>query len=142
MRCFVDHRTVRFGECDPAGVVYYPVFFNWYHELMEAWFEQALGMSYSECIKTVGFPAKTTQAEFFRPCAMGEKLTMELYLSRLTKRSMTIEIDIKGADQKQKAHGYVVCVCIGVSSDGFRFKPREIPENLHEKMKYFLQEGE
>ena len=142
MQRFVDYRTVRFGECDPAGVVYYPVFFNWFHELMETWFECGLDISYADCIKDVGFPAKSTQADFFRPCAMGERLKIELYLSRLSNRSMTIEVDIWGADNKQKAHGQVICVCIGVSSEGFRFKPQEIPISLRQKMEYFLQEGE
>ena len=142
MKCFVAHRTVRFGECDPAGVVYYPVFFNWYHELMEAWFEQELGISYAQCIKEVGFPAKSIQTDFSRPCAMGEKLKLELYLSRCTDRSITIQIGIWGADNQKKAQGSVVCVCIGVASDGFRFKPREIPVDLRQKMAFFLQEGE
>ena len=142
MKRFVEYRTVRFGECDPAGVVYYPVFFNWYHELMEAWFEQELKISYAQCIKKIGFPAKNIQTEFFRPCAMGEQIRLELYLSRRTARSITLEVDIWGPDNHKKTHGSIVCVCIGVSTEGFRFRPQEIPADLSEKMDFFLQEGE
>ena len=52
---FLHHRTVRFGECDPAGVVYYPIFFNWFHECMEVWFEEALQTPYAEVIQNIGF---------------------------------------------------------------------------------------
>ena len=71
---FLSKRIVRFGECDPAGVVYYPVFFHWFHEVMEEWFERCLDIGYADCIREYGFPAKETNAEFFRPCSVGEHL--------------------------------------------------------------------
>ena len=135
---FSAARTVRFGECDPAGVVYYPVFFNWFHELMECWFEEALDLPYSRCLQQLGFPAKETSSEFFRPCAMGEKLRLELFLSHLGKRSMRIEIEVFSKDIL-KAKGYVVCVCIGLSKDGFQFSSSEIPAYLRDKMVKFLR---
>ena len=135
---FSSLRTVRFGECDPAGVVYYPVFFNWFHELMEAWFEQALAFPYRDCLKTIGFPAKETQAEFFRPCAMGEELRLELYLSHLGKRSLRMEIEVFSG-QVCKAKGHVVCICIGVGAKGFQFSAADIPASLRDKMMKFLR---
>ena len=140
MQYFSLKRNIRFGECDPAGVVYYPVFFNWFHELMEAWFAQELGMTYAECIKTCGFPAKETKAEFFRPCALGEEVVLRLHLSSLSNRSMRIEIFVLGTDGQKKAQGHVVCVCIGVSKDGFQFSSMKIPEKLAYNMKKFLHD--
>ena len=133
---FTSHRIVRFGECDPAGVVYYPVFFHWFHELMEEWFEQALNMSYAKCIQEQGFPAKETKAEFFRPCAVGEEVELRMSLGYLSSRSFRMDIEVWG--QEKKASGYVVCVCIGVSGEGFRFSSKEIPLPLSEKMEKFV----
>ena len=48
---FRHSRIVRFGECDPAGVAYYPEFFNWFHQAMEACFEDYLGVPYAEMIE-------------------------------------------------------------------------------------------
>lgn len=137
---FTTQRIARFGECDPAGVVYYPVFFNWFHELMEEWFERALDISYAKCIQEQGFPAKETKAEFFRPCAVGEELELRMVLGHLSSRSFRMDIEVWG-NEKKKAVGYVVCVCIGVSEDGFRFAPKEIPLPLREKMEKFVCEG-
>ena len=137
---FTTERIVRFGECDPAGVVYYPVFFNWFHELMEEWFERALDISYAACIQKQGFPAKETKAEFFRPCAVGELLELKMSLAYLSSRSFRMDIEVWGKGKK-KAAGYVVCVCIGVLEDGFRFAPTEIPLPLREKMEKFVSNG-
>ncbi|MEC7984044.1 MAG: thioesterase family protein [Myxococcota bacterium] len=131
-------RTVRFGECDPAGAVYYPVFFNWFHELMECWFEDALGLPYRECLQTMGFPAKETGAEFFKPCTVGEELRLQLFLSHLGKRSLCMEIEVF-SESTLKAKGFVVCVCIGLEKDGFRFSSKEIPTTLRDKMMKFLR---
>ena len=137
---FITQRIVRFGECDPAGVVYYPVFFNWFHELMEEWFERALDISYAKCIQEQGFPAKETKAEFFRPCAVGEEIELRMSLGHLSSRSFRMDIEVWGKEKK-KAFGHVVCVCIGVSADGFRFSPTEIPLMLREKMEKFVSKG-
>ena len=37
----------RFGACDPVGIVYFPRYFDWFHQAMEAWFDDALVESYS-----------------------------------------------------------------------------------------------
>lgn len=139
MSFFVHRRTVRFGECDPAGVVYYPVFFHWFHELMEVWFEEGLGWSYAECIQEQGFPAKETKAEFLRPCAVGEEVELKMSLGHLSSRSFRMDIEVWG-NEKKKAYGHVVCVCIGVSGTSFRFAPKEIPARLSEKMEKFVSD--
>ena len=133
---FSIRRTVRFGECDPAGAVYYPVFFNWFHELMECWFEEGLHLSYRECLKTMGFPAKETGAEFFKPCTVGEELCLNLSLSHVGKRSLRMEIEVFSADTL-KAKGFVVVVCIGLEGEGFRFSSMDIPASLRDKMMKF-----
>ena len=86
--CFVHSRIVRFGECDPAGVAYYPEFFNWFHQAMEACFEDHLGVSYAEIIKTTGFPAVQTSAEFRMPLAIGSSIDVEVGIERLGRSSI------------------------------------------------------
>ena len=57
---------VKFGDCDPAGIVYYPKFFDWFHQAMESWFDNVLGAPYASVIwdRKIGFPAAHTQADF------------------------------------------------------------------------------
>ena len=137
MNVYQYNRIVRFGECDPAGVVYYPVFFNWFHETMEAWFESGLHEPYAKVIQTFGFPAKKISAEFHRPCKMGEALTIELTVAELGRSSLRLAIVVKGVDGKSKATGDVLCVCIGVAAGEFQFRSHPIPEELRQKMSQF-----
>ena len=61
------HRVrVGFGDCDPAGIVYFPRFFHFFHEAMETWFDEVLGLPYAEMIggRGLGFPAVHTEADF------------------------------------------------------------------------------
>ena len=140
---FRHHRTVTFGECDPAGVVYYPVFFDWFHQAMEAWFAEALGQPYAQVLRTVGFPAARTGADFRRPCRLGEPLAVEVRLDRLGGSSFTLAFTVVGAaDGEVRATGETVCVCIpaaaalsgAASTEGFQFRPVPIPAPLRAVM--------
>ena len=137
-KVFRHRRTVRFGECDPAGVVYYPVFFNWFHEAMEAWFEEGLGTPYAKATRSVGFPARSADAGFQAPCRMGDRISVLLSLSKLGRSSINLSLRIEGEDGSLRATGTVSCVCIGVEPDGFRFKSLEIPGDLRKRMEPFL----
>ena len=135
--CFLHTRTVRFGECDPAGVVYYPVFFNWFHETMEAWFEEELQLSYAEAIERFGFPAVETSAQFRSPIVMGEKIDIQLRVEKLGRSSVLLGFMIFNKQRALKASGQVRCVCIQVDQEGFQFAAMEIPTFLRQEMKRF-----
>ena len=155
---FLQHRTVRFGECDPAGVVYYPVFFNWFHECMEDWFDNGLKEPYAQVIKEIGFPAKSCAAEFFRPIHNGSQITLVLSISEIRPKGITLQfeifaehiseqsLDIRLLEEdtdsnkplKKLAVGKVVCVGIGVKKGEFHFRPMPIPSELYQKMLSYL----
>ena len=68
--------VIRFGEIDQAGIVYYPRFFNYYHQTFEDWFEYELGVSYAKVLKEerMGFPIVKIHSEFFKPLHFGDKI--------------------------------------------------------------------
>jgi 4-hydroxybenzoyl-CoA thioesterase len=135
---FNHQRTVRFGECDPAGVVYYPVFFNWFHEAMEAWFEDGLDIAYAQVLQEYGFPAAETSAQFQRPITLGEKITVQLLVSKMGRTSFSLQFTIVNAKQDIKAKGHVRCVCISVAGGLFQFSSAEIPTFLRQEISRFL----
>ena len=128
-------RVVRFGECDPAGVVYYPVFFHWFHEAMEHWFETVVGVPYATVLQQTGFPAVRTEADFKQPCRLGERLDVRVAVERLGARSLSLAFTIAGTeDGVIRATGRTVCVCIQSEGDGFAFSSSEIPTELRAKI--------
>ena len=79
---FSNTRTVyiEWGQCDPAGIVFYPRYFEIFDTSTSALFERALGITKFEMIKTMeftGWPMVQTQARFIRPTRFGDDVTVE-----------------------------------------------------------------
>lgn len=142
MSVYRQRRVVQFGECDPAGAVYYPVFFNWFHQAMEAWFDEAIGVPYVQLLERVGFPAAHTSADFKKICRFGDVVFVELRVERLGSRSLTLAFAIVGdAEGDLRLTGKVVCVAVPRSEGGgFVFQPAEIPADLRDKISAFQRE--
>lgn len=131
---FKTRRTVRFGECDPAGVVYYPTYFNWFHQTMEAWFEEALGIPYAKMITEYGFPAVETSASYRAPVLMGETVEIHLSIEKLGGSSVRFRMVVMGEEQKIRTIGMVQTVCIPIKEGQFQFQSSQLPTELRTKM--------
>ncbi len=107
------HRVdVRFGDCDPAGIVYFPRFFAMFHEAMETWFDARLGVAYAVLIgeRRLGFPAVHSEADFKSPCAMGETIAIELRVVHLGRSSLGLAYTVRGAAGDVRLTGATTCV--------------------------------
>ena len=90
---------VRFGDADPAGLVYYPVLFHYCHAAMEEFFAARCGVSYDELVsrRRVGFPTVNVRAEFFAPLVYGDEALVEVWVSRVGRASVTFEYRLRRA---------------------------------------------
>ncbi len=75
-------RTVRieWGDCDPAGIIYYPNYFRIFDASTAMLFEAALGMTKFQMFKELeftGWPLVRTQARFVKPTRFGDDVTVE-----------------------------------------------------------------
>jgi len=106
--------TVRFGDCDPAGIVYFPRFFDLFHQAMETWFPAELGFGYDEFVRgrKLGFPAVHSEADFERPSRFGETIAIALRVTRLGRSSIAFAYAITGAQGESRVRGASVCVCM------------------------------
>ena len=91
--------TVRFGDADPAGLVYYPVLFHYCHVAMEEFFKERLGIPYDRLMadERIGFPTVRTEAEFLKPLVYGDEAEIEVSVARVGQSSATFEYTIKRA---------------------------------------------
>ena len=96
---FVTRIRVRFGDCDPAGLVYYPVIFHYCHVAMEEFFAGRCGISYDHLMRDerLGFPTVNVQAEFFAPLVYGDEAEVEVSVSRIGQSSVTFEYSVRRA---------------------------------------------
>jgi 4-hydroxybenzoyl-CoA thioesterase len=79
---FTNTRNVRieWGDCDPAGIIFYPRYFEIFDASTAALFEHALGITKFEMFKTLefsGWPLVRTQARFLKTTRFGDDVTVE-----------------------------------------------------------------
>jgi 4-hydroxybenzoyl-CoA thioesterase len=83
---FTNSRTVRieWGDCDPAGIIFYPRYFEIFDASTSALFERALELTKLQMFKTfdfAGFPLARTRARFVKPTRFGDDVTVETKIS-------------------------------------------------------------
>lgn len=96
---FYARIKVRFGDADPAGLVYYPVIFHYCHVAMEEFFAERCGIAYHTLMSEegIGFPTVNVQAEFFVPLVYGDEAEVEVSASHVGRSSVTLEYNIRRA---------------------------------------------
>ena len=77
MTAFTHTRTVEiaWGDCDPAGIVFHPRYFEWFDAAAAALFASATGQRKAEMLArygALGFPVVETSASFQVPCRFGD----------------------------------------------------------------------
>jgi len=127
-------RIVRFAHCDPAGIIFYPRYFDLIHEVKEDWFREALDWSFAKSIGTMmkGFPIVRLASEFHAPSRLGEELGIVLSVPHLGRSSIAIDYEVScGGERRADMHTVVVQVDL---TDG---RSRPIADELRERIERF-----
>ncbi|MET4577341.1 acyl-CoA thioesterase [Ottowia thiooxydans] len=95
----VKHR-IRFSECDPAGIVFYPNYFVLFNDLMEAWIDSLLPEGFAGYIseKRCGLPTVHLEADFRAISRMGDEVVLSIELERLGNKSLNLALACTGTD--------------------------------------------
>lgn len=100
-RHFSRSHRIRFSECDPAGIVFYPQYFVMFNDLLEAWVDQLLPeVGFAGYIGTLrqGLPTVRLEADFRAISRMGDAVTLSLDLERLGEKSLTLALACTGTE--------------------------------------------
>lgn len=91
------HR-IRFAECDPAGIVFYPQYFVMFNNLLEAWVDSLLPRGFAGYIidQRFGMPTVRLEADFKAVSRMGDEVTLSLEVVRLGSNSLTLFLSCTG----------------------------------------------
>ena len=95
MATITNTRIVRieWGDCDPAGIIFFPNYFRIFDHSTAMLFEAALGMTKFEMFKRLdftGWPLVRTQAKFIKPTRFGDDVTVE---SKITFGRSSFEVE-------------------------------------------------
>ncbi|HEU5275145.1 MAG TPA: thioesterase family protein [Xanthobacteraceae bacterium] len=135
-----NRRNVRivWGDCDPAGIVYYPRYFEMFDASTTALFERALGMTKFQFVKaydSLGYPMVDTRARFLLPTRYGDDVVIETEVSEIKRSSFDIRHRLT-KDGSLAVEGFETRVWVGRDpADPDRIKAKPLPDDLVAKLK-------
>jgi len=134
---------VRWGDCDPAGITFYPRFFEWM-DMTSHVLTRELGISREDRLppRLLGFPLVKVQAEFLSPAVLYDELEIRVWVTRLGRTSLGLRHEIHRLNGQPAllAHGREERVHIGRDSDG-AMRPRELTPAMREVLQRYLDSG-
>jgi 4-hydroxybenzoyl-CoA thioesterase len=99
MTLFSFDRELRFGDCDPSGIAYFPSYLNILNGVVEE-FWTTIGFPWPGLItiRKIGTPTVHLTCDFSRPSVFGDLLTFTLRIGRVGRASLHLEHVVSGAD--------------------------------------------
>ena len=132
---FTTERSVRFADCDAAGIVFFPRYFEMLNGVVEDWFAGPLQVSFRELHvnRRVSVPTAAVEARFIAPSRLEDELTFALTVTRLGRSSCSLRHRISaGGTLRFEASQTFVYV-------GLSLKPEPWPEDLRARMANYLE---
>ncbi len=122
---------VEFNHCDPAGIVFYPRYFEMTNSLVENFFADVIGHSYATMMAAgQGVPTARLEVNFKAPSRLGDKLEWVLRVDRVGGSSVNFVANAMVGDQlRVTANLTLVWVEAG--------KPTRWPDALRTKLAGF-----
>jgi len=112
---FVATRVVRFADCDPAGIVFFPQYLVMMNTLVEQWFDEGLRIPFAQYIGTrlTGLPTVRLEVDFTAISRHGDVLTQELAVARIGRSSLVLHAEFKGGDElRLRVRQVLVCTSL------------------------------
>jgi 4-hydroxybenzoyl-CoA thioesterase len=118
---------IRFGQCDAAGILYMPNYFDVFNGVLEEFFSAVLGLDYYGLMRDEGIVPGYAHAEadFFAPSVTGERLEVAVAVEKIGGASFTLVFHGLKAGAEVVRGRFVV-----VTAAGGTFRPIPLPEPL------------
>jgi 4-hydroxybenzoyl-CoA thioesterase len=127
---------VEWGDCDPAGIVYYPAYFKWSDQSTYRLFLKA-GLTRDDVSSgqwKEGPPLVAAECSFKRASQTGEKLVIETHVERFGRSSFTIRHVFRDASGEVAAEGTETRIWARKDGDARSLKSVPIPEEVRRKL--------
>ena len=135
---------VRWGECDPAGIAFYPRFFDWMDTAAHA-LAREMGISREDMLppKLLGLPLVSARAEFLAPAQMDDDLEVRAWVTRVGRTSLGLRHEIVRMDEGRQqvlARGREERVHVCRDAMG-TMRPRELTSEMRAVLARYLHTG-
>ncbi|ALC13087.1 acyl-CoA thioesterase [Sphingopyxis sp. 113P3] len=126
---------LRFAHCDPAGIAYYPRYFELCDAAIEDWTAAVLGIDRRKMHLEMGLglPTVSLNAEFSAPSRLGDMLDFTVTVTRAGRSSVDLAVDIACAGQPRFAVRFTQ-VLTDLAKGSSRTWPPEFLERLKKEL--------
>ena len=127
--------TIRFAQCDPAGIVFFPQYLVMLNTLHERWFGEGLGVPYHEYIgvRRLGVPTVRLECDFTAISRHGDRLRQRLSVAKLGRTSLELAVAFDSANEL-RARFRQVLVCTSLATH----KSHPLPDDLRAAMQRYV----
>jgi 4-hydroxybenzoyl-CoA thioesterase len=127
---------VMFGDCDPAGIVFFPNFNKWMDAASLNFFVQCGIPPWRELVKThgiIGTPLLEIHTKFSQSATYGQRLQVHTSIETWGRKTVTQRHIVKRGDDLICEGTEVRALCIKHPDDPSRIKAIEIPDWFKDK---------
>lgn len=129
---------VRFAHCDPAGIVFYPRYFEFFNTVVEEWCEHGLDCSFRVMHQQlgVGLPTVHVDCAFQKPSELGETIYAQLSVHRIGNASVHLDIVLVGQDAAPRVSARMVLALMDMKTR----RAIPLPDSLRGKIARYLKQ--
>ena len=133
---FESQVEVRFRHCDPAGIVFYPRYFEMINDFVEEWFDKGMGLPFHalHVERHIGTPMASVQCDFSAPSRWHERLRQVLEVQRIGGASFKALVRFEGPDGQLRLSATLTIVTVDLRT----MKSMPLPADLRERMQAYL----
>lgn len=127
---------IRFEHCDPAGIVFYPHYFEMFNQMIEDWFDEEIGINFQTMHQEwkLGVPLVHNETDFLGASRIGDILKFTLKLQKIGSKSLTFGVEaVKDGQVRVRSTLVLACVSLGETLRG-----QEFPEEFRRRLEPFL----
>jgi 4-hydroxybenzoyl-CoA thioesterase len=141
MSAFEKIVPVRFEDCDPAGIVFYPRYFLMINRFIEDWFGEALGYPWDRMHGNdkAGVPTVRIEIDFKAPSRHGDQLRLSLDVLEVGRSAFTLAIRATGAQGGDIRFAARQILAFAQAEDGV-VRSRALPEPIAAAMRAAMGE--
>ena len=125
---------IEFNHCDPAGIVFYPRYFEMVNSVIENFFADVVGRSFASMHFGAdnGVPTVAMEAVFQKPSRLGDKVRFTLRVEKVGGSSVKMWIEGYGPDGLRLRVGMTLAWIAGMKAAPWPAEMRAALERYRE----------
>ena len=137
MSAFTLLQQVRFGDVDPAGIVYFPRIYDYLHEAFEELWEKHVGARYYHLLleRRIGFPLVHSEVDFSSPLRFGDRPIVRITCFKLGETSLGLHY-VYEVDDRVCVDARQTTVCVNTKT----MNPQPLPPEFRERFAQLLEQ--